>query len=52
MESNHYCADCDTHFRLPPEEHARIEHDDGLFRGVVDGDYRDYFRATRPRRYV
>jgi len=50
-EANHYCADCDTHFGGPPnyvtpEEHADIAHNGGVFRGVRNGNYRDYERKT------
>lgn len=41
-ESNHYCASCDTHFCLSIERHAEIEHNDGIFHGVENGDWRDY----------
>lgn len=48
-KSRHYCADCDTHFGGPPdnitpEEHAEIEHNGGIFRGVEDGNYKDWKR--------
>lgn len=50
-EANHYCADCDTHFGGPPnhmtpEEHADFTHGGGMFRGVRNGNYRDYERKT------
>jgi len=46
-QSQHYCAECDTHFGGPPnnispEQHADIAHDGGLFVGVVDGSYKDW----------
>jgi hypothetical protein len=45
--SQHYCADCNTHFGGPPEnitpkEHADLKHNGGLFRGVKNGDFRDF----------
>lgn len=40
--AEHYCADCGTHFQASIEEHARIEHDGGIFRGIENGDWRDY----------
>jgi hypothetical protein len=46
MRAKHYCADCNFHFRADPEVHAEVYHDNGLFRGIVDGDYRDYYRKT------
>lgn len=50
-EAKHYCADCDTHYGGPPnyinpEEHGDIAHGGGVFRGVSNGDYRDYERNT------
>lgn len=41
-ESNHYCAECDTHLRCDPETHADFAHDGYMFQGVTDGDWRDY----------
>lgn len=43
-ESDHYCADCDTHFKADPKVHADAEHDGGFFRGVENGDWRDWDR--------
>jgi len=48
-EANHYCADCGTHFRADPETHARVEHDGGFFRGVIDGNYKDWQRKQQHR---
>lgn len=47
--SKHYCADCDTHFGGPPnnvtpEQHAEVAHDGGIFRGIKDGNYKDWNR--------
>lgn len=42
MEARHYCRTCDTHFRLDPDEHLRIEHDGGLAQIVGDGNWRDF----------
>jgi hypothetical protein len=47
--AQHYCADCDTHFGgepncVTPEKHADIAHGGGMFKGVVDGDWRDWER--------
>lgn len=47
--AKHYCRDCDTHFGGPPnsispEEHADIAHEQGLFRGIRDGDKWDWQR--------
>lgn len=52
--ANHYCADCDTHFGGPPnyvtpEEHADIAHDGGLFRGIRNGNYKDWQRREQFR---
>lgn len=44
MRSNHYCDDCETHFRASMEKHAEVYHDGGLFRGIEGGDWRDYQR--------
>jgi len=49
MKSFHYCADCDTHFRASIDQHAETYHDDGLFRGVQNGDYEDYERQEQHR---
>jgi hypothetical protein len=43
-EAKHYCAECDTHFRVDPQEHADLEHDGYLFHGIENGDFRDYKR--------
>lgn len=52
--AKHYCADCDTHFggdpnNITPEEHANIEHNGGMFRGIKDGNYRDWKRQKQFR---
>lgn len=44
-EANHYCANCDTHFRVDIEQHAETYHDGGVFLGVEDGDFRDFEEA-------
>lgn len=49
VESKHYCADCQTHFGgspnyVTPEEHADIAHGGGWFRGIANGDFRDWTR--------
>ncbi|WP_200531577.1 MULTISPECIES: hypothetical protein [unclassified Halorubrum] len=49
MRAKHYCADCGWHFRVDPAVHADLEHDGGLFRGVVNGNFRDYERRQRFR---
>lgn len=41
-ESDHYCADCDTHFRCSIETHAEVDHDGYMFRGVENGDWTDW----------
>jgi hypothetical protein len=41
-EANHYCAECDTHFRASIEQHAETYHNSGLFEGVENGNFRDY----------
>lgn len=51
-KAKHYCAECQTHFGGPPnyispEEHANIEHDGGIFRGIKDGNFRDWKRRNR-----
>jgi len=46
-ESNHYCSDCDTHLRCDMETHADVAHDGGLFRGIENGDYKDYQRRKQ-----
>jgi hypothetical protein len=53
-QSKHYCADCETHFGGPPnyvtpEEHADHRHNGGLFRGVKNGNFRDWNRMERYR---
>lgn len=53
-QSKHYCADCETHFGGPPnyvtpEEHADHRHNGGLFRGVKNGNFRDWNRVERYR---
>jgi hypothetical protein len=46
MKAKHYCADCETHFRASMEQHANTYHNGGVFRGVENGDWRDYERKT------
>lgn len=46
-ESKHYCAECDTHLRCDPKEHADFAHEGYLFHGIENGDWRDYRRATQ-----
>lgn len=53
--AKHYCATCDTHFgsdpnNVTPEEHANIEHDGGMFRGVKNGNYKDWKRKQNHRK--
>ena len=45
-ESNHYCSDCETHFRCSIERHAEVAHDGFMFRGVENGDWRDWQDIT------
>lgn len=40
-EANHYCDDCETHFRASIEQHAKTYHDGGMFIGVENGNWRD-----------
>jgi hypothetical protein len=52
--SKHYCATCDTHFGGPPndvtpEEHADIEHNGSFFKGIVNGNYKDWQRKEQHR---
>jgi len=47
--ANHYCADCDTHYRADPEQHAKTYHNGGVFRGIESGNYRDYERQKQYR---
>ena len=42
--ARHYCRDCQTHFRVSPRQHADTAHQGGLFRGIVDGTWRDWRR--------
>lgn len=47
--AKHYCACCDTHFGGPPnnitpEEHADIAHDSGVFKGIENGNKKDWER--------
>lgn len=47
VESKHYCADCDTHYGgspnyISPEEHADIAHEGKFFRGVENGNWKDW----------
>lgn len=44
MRAKHYCADCDTHYRATPRQHADTYHNGGFFSGVTDGNYKDYRR--------
>jgi len=44
-EAKHYCADCDTHFRADPEQHAETYHDGGMFRGIEGGNKSDYLKV-------
>lgn len=47
MRAKHYCADCDFHFRATPEQHADTYHGGGMFRGITNGNWRDYeFRKS------
>jgi hypothetical protein len=53
--AKHYCADCDSHFggspnNITPEEHANIAHNSGMFRGVQNGNYKDWKRKQQFRR--
>lgn len=53
--SKHYCADCDTHFggspnNVTPQEHADIEHNGSMFRGVENGSYKDWVRMKETRK--
>ena len=53
-QASHYCRDCDTHFGGPPnnitpEEHAEIAHDGGIFRGIRNGNYKDWNRKKEHR---
>lgn len=48
-EANHYCADCEIHFRDTIEGHAETYHGGGLFRGVEDGNWRDWERRQQFR---
>lgn len=53
--SKHYCADCDSHFGGPPnnvtpQEHADIEHNGSMFRGVENGSYKDWIRMKETRK--
>lgn len=47
--ARHYCADCETHFRGSVEDHAEAYHDGGIFRGLRDGDWRDWQRRRQYR---
>lgn len=47
MKSDHYCADCKTHFTASLEQHAKTYHDGGIFRGIENGDYKDYQRQQK-----
>lgn len=53
-QSKHYCAICDTHFGGPPnnitpEQHADTAHDGGLFKGIRNGNYKDWQRRQKTR---
>jgi hypothetical protein len=50
MESKHYCASCETHFRASIEQHAETYHEGGLFEGIENGDFRDYERRQSHQR--
>lgn len=41
-EGKNYCADCGFHFRDSIESHADTYHNGAIFRGVEDGNYKDY----------
>ena len=45
-ESKHYCRDCDTHLRCSIETHAEVAHDGFMFRGIENGDFRDWQRVA------
>jgi len=47
--ADHYCASCDTHYRADPEQHAETYHDGGIFRGIENGNWRDYERREQYR---
>lgn len=42
MRAKHYCFDCGFHFRASIEQHSETYHDGGIFRGVKDGNWKDY----------
>jgi len=48
-KANHYCAECDTHFRATVEQHANTYHNGGVFRGITDGNWRDWERKQQYR---
>lgn len=48
-ESKHYCKSCDTHLLCDMETHSEVAHDGGMFRGIEDGDYKDYERREQFR---
>lgn len=47
MRAKHYCADCNTHYRASPRQHADTYHDGLLFRGIRNGNFRDYQNRQR-----
>ncbi|SEG34455.1 hypothetical protein SAMN04488133_1955 [Halobellus limi] len=50
MESKNYCADCNFHFNSTIEEHAATYHNDGLFRGVIGGNWKEYQKRLKSRK--
>lgn len=50
MRAKHYCDDCGFHFNADPEQHAETYHGGGLFRGITNGNWRDWNRRQRHRK--
>lgn len=45
-EAKHYCRDCDTHFNASIDKHSEVYHEGGVFRGLRNGNFRDYERRV------